>query len=61
MVNKLISIKQMCELINRDRRTLWYWVKEGKFPKGVRLGNRTVGWTQEEFSEWLRVKSVENN
>ncbi|MPW37639.1 AlpA family transcriptional regulator [Vibrio sp. B1Z05] len=53
MPEKLISIAQMCELLNRDRRTLWVWVKQGKFPKGVMLGKRTLGWTQEVYREWL--------
>ena len=53
MPDKLISIQQMCELVNRDRRTLWAWTKQGKFPIGVKLGNRTLGWTQEAFNQWL--------
>lgn len=49
----LINIKDMCELINRDRRTLWCWVKEGKFPEPVRVNGRTVGWRASVYQSWL--------
>lgn len=51
--NQLLSITQVCSLINRDRRSLWRWVTEGRFPQPLRLNGRTLGWRQETYQEWL--------
>ncbi|MEF1289959.1 helix-turn-helix transcriptional regulator [Vibrio sp. M260118] len=58
MPDKLISITQMCEFLNRDRRTLWVWVRDGKFPEGIKLGNRTLGWKPETLKEWLEQQGA---
>lgn len=49
----LINIKDMCELLNRDRRTLWSWVREGKFPDPVRVNGHTLGWRASVYRSWL--------
>ncbi|MGB5854891.1 MAG: AlpA family phage regulatory protein [Oceanisphaera sp.] len=43
----------MCALLNRDRRTLWFWVKNGKFPQPLKINGRTVGWRASEYRAWL--------
>jgi len=53
MTEKLISIKQMCNNLSRDRRTLWAWVKDGKFPQPLKHEGRTLGWTLEAYKNWL--------
>lgn len=51
--DRLITIKDMCALINRNRRTLWSWVKNGKFPEPLRINGRTVGWRASSYQAWL--------
>ena len=50
---KLISIKEMCLLLHKDRRTIWGWVRDRKFPQPLKIGNRTMGWRQAQYEEWL--------
>lgn len=50
---KLISIKQMTDFLNRDRRTLWAWVRDGKFPEPIKMNGRTVGWPESVYQQWL--------
>lgn len=33
--------------------TLWRWVREGKFPKPVKLSERVTAWRAEDVREWL--------
>lgn len=49
----LIGIKEMCGLIGRDRRTLWAWVRSGKFPEPLRINGRTIGWRASSYRSWL--------
>lgn len=43
------------------RAHLYHLMKEGKFPKPIRLGVRAVGWDSVEVDEWIaaRLKSRE--
>ncbi|RAO75799.1 helix-turn-helix transcriptional regulator [Dyella jiangningensis] len=33
--------------------TLWRWVKEGKFPKPIKLSDRVTAWRAEDVRAWL--------
>jgi prophage regulatory protein len=36
-----------------SRSTFWTWVKEGWFPKPIKLGPRNVGWHKEDVHDFL--------
>jgi len=55
--NNLLSINQVCEKVNRSRVTLWKWVKDGQFPKPLKIGNRTLGWKEADFNHWLQEQA----
>lgn len=44
--------KEVCELLNIDKATLYRWTKAGKFPKAVKIG-RTVRYKAEEVKAFL--------
>lgn len=50
---KLVSFDDVSLLTNRNKKTIWGWVRDKKFPEPVRVGRRTVGWRQEDISQWL--------
>lgn len=39
-----------------SRSTLYAWIAQGSFPKQVRLGARTSGWSSEEVGAWIRSR-----
>lgn len=57
MPKKLISIEEMMVLINRARPTLWKMVDRGDFPQPVKIGKRTIGWTEEAYDNWITENS----
>lgn len=36
-----------------SRSTIYLRISEGSFPKPVSLGDRAVGWIEEEVNDWL--------
>ena len=34
-----------------------FLIREGDFPRPVRLGKRAVGWIESEITTWLREKT----
>lgn len=38
--------------------TLWRWVKDGKFPKPVKLSDRVTAWRSADLRDWLAQHDV---
>ena len=55
--NNLLTINQVCKKVNRSRVTLWKWVAKGDFPKPIKIGNRTLGWKEVDFNNWLETQA----
>ena len=54
-----ISILRRHDVENRtglSRSTIYLRVKEGTFPKPVKLGARAVGWLESEIDGWLNQR-----
>ena len=39
-----------------NRRTLYYWIDRGLFPRPINLGPRTVGWLAHDIDAWIAEK-----
>ena len=57
---KLFQITEAAHACGLSRSTLYQYIKDGDFPKPVRLGLRAVGWLESDISEWIaaRVKGA---
>jgi len=53
---KILSITAVCELVGRNRRTLWAWVRDGVFPQPIKVHGKTVGWPESVYQNWLAVQ-----
>ena len=49
-----IKLQQVIIITALSRPTIYRFMKEGKFPKQVKLGERSVGWLQEEVAQWMQ-------
>ncbi len=51
----LLFIKQIEEITNRSRVTIWRWVNKGLFPapRKIGIGIGQNAWLQEDIEEWL--------
>lgn len=39
-------------ILSVSKTTLWSWVREGNFPRPVKLGPHTVAWRSEDIQRW---------
>ena len=53
---KLLSKKQVREIVLYSPQHIDRLEKEGKFPVRVRLGQMRVGWVEAEVLEWLQAR-----
>ncbi len=49
-----IRLPQVLKMIPVGKSTWWAGVKEGRFPKAVKLGRNTTAWRVEDIEELMR-------
>ena len=58
---RVIKIIKVKELTSLSSATIYRLVKNGKFPKQLKLAERSSGWLLEEINDWLESKSTLRN
>jgi len=53
---KLLSKRQLKELVLYSPQHIARLEKAGEFPKRVKLGNNRVGWIEQEVLDWLQER-----
>ena len=51
---RIVRLREVMARTGLSRSTIYVWVAEGRFPKPVPLGERSVGWIEAELEKWLR-------
>ena len=60
-VTRLLSFKQVREVVLYSRAHIDRLETAGLFPKRVRLGQGRVGWVDSEIQDWLKRKIAERD
>lgn len=56
MILKINEVVQKCNL---SRATIYKKVKEGTFPKQIKLSERSSGWLESEVNQWIESRVEE--
>ena len=56
-IQRFIRLREVLYRTGLGRSTVYRWMDEGRFPKPVRLGSRSVAWIEHEIDEWLMNRS----
>jgi len=51
--DSLLRIRDVLARVPVGRSTLWAWVREGRFPKPIKLGPMTTAWRASDVAAWL--------
>jgi prophage regulatory protein len=51
-VRRMLSERQLRQLIPVSRSTLQRWVAQGKFPAPVQIGKRRTVWFADDVRQW---------
>lgn len=52
---RLADVEARCAV---NRRTLYYWMERGMFPRPIQLVPRTVGWLDSDIEAWIAEKAA---
>lgn len=58
---QVIKLKRVTALTSLSSATIYRLIKNGEFPKQLKLAERSSGWLLEEINDWLESKSILRN
>lgn len=58
---KILRRREVESLTGKSRSSLYRDMDVGKFPKPIKLGEKAVGWIEEEVLAWMRARIEERD
>ncbi len=58
MNSKLLTQKQVVDLVGVSRTTIWRLERAGKFPRRRQVSTKAVRWDQSEIEDWIRSRPL---
>ena len=56
MVTAILRLPAVKARTGLSRSTIYLRISEDSFPKPVSLGDRAVGWIEEEIQDWIELQ-----
>lgn len=56
--NSLLRRPEVETRTGLSRSTIYDWMKRGKFPQPVKLGERLVAWREGDITQWLETRET---
>jgi len=53
MHDRLLRRREVEARTGLSRSTIYLWLKQGKFPKPVKIGARVVAWRDRDIADWM--------
>ena len=59
-MNRILRLPEVKHLTGLSRSSIYSKITQGEFPKQIRLGIRSVGWSEKEVLEWVDERLLNN-
>jgi prophage regulatory protein len=53
---KFLRLRTVAELTGHKRSSIYAAIKQGNFPKQIKLGPKAVAWDADEIAAWQNAK-----
>ncbi|MFT5760502.1 MAG: prophage regulatory protein [Alteromonadaceae bacterium] len=60
MSNKIIRLPAVKDQTGLSRSSIYLRMNKGKFPQSISLGDRAIGWLEEDINQWIEDKIIES-
>jgi prophage regulatory protein len=58
---RIIRLKEVIETSGLARSTIYKYIGEGRFPSPVSLGDRSIGFVENEVHDWILARIEERD
>jgi prophage regulatory protein len=55
-MDRIIKLSELKEIVGLARSTIYRMSSEGKFPKPIKLSERSSGWLESEVEQWIEER-----
>ncbi len=52
-MERFMRLPEVEQATGLKKSAIWKWIQEGRFPKSIRLGAKTVVWKQSAIQKWI--------
>ena len=56
MTDTFLRLPKVKQVTGFGRSQIYLLIKQGKFPKQIHIGPKSVAWLDSEVSEWMKVR-----
>lgn len=49
-------LPQLKQRLGVSGSTIWNWIKQGKFPRGVKLSENCTAWSASDLEAWVQSR-----
>lgn len=56
-MEKLLTVHDVAEIFGVTKHAIYSWIRDGKFPGGMRFSARTQRWPQAQIEQLVRERS----
>lgn len=60
-MNKILRLPEVIKVTGLPRTTIYYFMKNGRFPNSISLSARLVGWLESDVQDWISSKIESSN
>ncbi|PJR59501.1 AlpA family transcriptional regulator [Raoultella sp. T31] len=54
--HRLLRLKQVEEKTGLKRSQIYLYMKDGSFPRSIKIGPSSVAWLESEIDDWINLK-----
>jgi prophage regulatory protein len=58
---KILRLPEVKERVGREESSIYSMMAKGRFPRPVPVGERAVGWIEDEINEWIAARIAERD
>ena len=55
-MDQLLRVAAVLDIVGVSRSALYEWMNEGRFPRPITIGPKTVRWRPEDIEAWLEER-----
>ena len=52
-MDSFLKVEQVMKVTSLSKATIYRFVREGNFPRPLKLGRRSSSWAASEITEWI--------
>lgn len=60
-IDRLLRLNEVLHTTGLGKNTVYRRIREGTFPKQVRIGPNSVGWRQSDIAQWMSTLTASND